>query len=32
MQEFHKFIIRRLYVAQNVSDASPPIIRSVQLH
>ena len=32
MQHFHKFITWRLCIAQHVSSAFPPIIRSVQLH
>jgi hypothetical protein len=32
MQQFHKFITWSLCVAQHVSVASPPIIRSLQLH
>jgi stage III sporulation protein SpoIIIAA len=32
MQQFHNFITWNLRVARHVSGASPPIIRSVQLH
>jgi hypothetical protein len=28
---FHEFITRHSYVAQHVSDVSPPIIRSIQM-
>jgi hypothetical protein len=32
MQQFHKFITLRSYVAHRVSGVSPPIIRSLRLH
>jgi len=32
MQQFHEFITRPLCMAEHVLGASPPIIRSVQLH
>jgi len=32
MQQFHKFITWRFYVAQHVSGASMHIIRNLQVH
>jgi hypothetical protein len=32
MQQFHKFITWRLYVAEHAYGASSPIIRNLQLH